>query len=222
MVNGQVNRDGIIVYSFEDLKRLYPENKKRGMWAFHSNYHEGHERCAKAVQHCDWVVGVLYNNMADGEKWMTGVTYTKTTPILQSDIESLKKYSDVCLILTGDYHPYKEHWNLIKSEFEEQFPIECLKEKGILDDQLTYNVLLYSVAYRVLMHGIYKLYFDYQAQGGKDPFRTIGYLEYVYDRWGVHIDLLDPVRDHFGNSISNTIAGLPKHLKDKINKPLLQ
>jgi hypothetical protein len=215
------NRKGIIVYSYDELKKLVPESGSKGMWAFHANCHEGHIRCAKAAQHCDWVVGMLFNNMADGERWMTGTTTLKNYPITQSDVDTLKKYSDVCLIFKDDYHPYKEHWKLIQNEFSEQFPIECLKEKEILLDQSSYNALLFAVAFRVLLHGVYGIYFDYQAQCGKDRYRTVGYVDYVFDRWGVKLDLIDSIRDEFGNSISNTINGLPKSLKDKINKPLL-
>jgi hypothetical protein len=214
-------RKGIVVYSLEDVKKIHPKTGIRGMWAFHANCHEGHIRCAEFAQHCDWVVGVLYNNMIEGERWMTGITTGKDYPLLQSDIDILKKYSDVCLILTGDYHPYKQHWEKIKNEFSEQFPIECLKEKGVLEDQNMYNTLLYSVAFRVLIHGVYAIDFDYQAQGGKDRFRSIGYTDYVLDRWGVKLDLIDSVRDEYGNSVSKTISGLPKKLKDKLNKSLL-
>jgi len=216
-----MGRQGIIVYSYEDLKRSHPTDGKKGMWAFHANCHQGHIKCAEAAQHCDWVVGMLFNNMAEGERWMTGTTTLKEFSVSQSDIDILKKYSDVCLVLTGDYHPYKDHWSLIKSEFEEHFPIECLKEKGILEDQVSFNALLYAVSFRVLLHGVYGIYFDYQAQSGKDRYRTIGYVDYVLDRWGVSLDLIDAVRDEYGNSISKTIAGLPKHLKDKLDIPLL-
>jgi hypothetical protein len=216
-----MNRNGVVVYSLKELKDLYPSTGTKGMWAFHANCHAGHIWCAEEAQRCDWVVGVLYNNMADGEKWMTGYTSLKTYPITKSDIDILKKYSDVCLILTGDYHPYKQYWSQIKNEFDEQFPISCLKEKGIIEDQDAFNVLLYSVSIRFLLHGVYKMHFDYQAQGGKDRFRSIGYVDYVFDRWGVKIDLLDSIRDENGNSISKTISGLPKNLKERINKPLL-
>ena len=216
-----MNRKGIVVYSYEDVKELQPKTGKIGTWAFHANCHKGHIRCAEAAQHCDWVVGILNNNMAEAEKWMTGTTALESFPIIQNDVDMLKKYSDVCLILTGDYHPYRQYWDLIKNEFDEQFPIQCLKEKGILDDQLSYNILLYSVACRFLMHGIYKLHFDYQAQCGKDRFRSAGYVDYVLDRWGISLDIIDAVRDEYGNSISKTIEGLPKKLKDRLNVPLL-
>ena len=216
-----MDRKGIIVYSFEDLKKLQPKTGKLGTWAFHANCHAGHIRCAEAAQHCDWVVGMMHNNMAEVERWMAGTTLLETFPVTQTDIDILKKYSDVCFILTGDYNPHKEHWESIKNEFSEHFPVECLKEKGIFQEQITYNALLYAVAFRFLMHNVYELYFDYQAQCGKDRFRTAGYIDYLLDRWGISIDLIDSVRDEYGNSISNTIAGLPKKLKDRLNIPLL-
>jgi len=216
-----MTRKGIIVYTYEDLEKLQPTTGTIGMWSFHGKCHDGHIICAEKAQHCDYVVGFMHNNMAEAERWMTGTTTLKSFPVLESDVNLLKKYTDVALILKGDYHPHKEHWGKIKNEFEEQFPIECLKEKGILDDRVSYNALLYAVAFRYLMHNVYNLKFDYQAQGGKDRYRSIGYTEYVFDRWGVKLDLIDSVRDEYGNSISKTISGLPKYLKDRINKPLL-
>jgi hypothetical protein len=216
-----MNRKGIIVYTYEDVKKLQPDTGSIGMWSFHANCHEGHIRCAESAQHCDWVVGFMHNNMADAERWMTGTTTLQNFPVLESDVDMLKKYSDVALILTGDYHPHQLYWESIKNEFSEHFPIECLKEKGILDDQISFNSLLYALSFRYLMHGVYNLRFDYQAQCGKDRYRTVGYTEYVLDRWGISVDLIDSVRDEYGNSISKTISGLPKHLKDRINKPLL-
>lgn len=215
------NRTGTVVYSYDDVKKLLPHSGTIGMWCFHANCHEGHIRCAEATQHCDCVVGILFNNMAEEHIFMTGATTLKTFPVLSSDIEVLKKYSDICLILTGDYFPIKDYWELIQKEFYEAFPIECLKEKGILEDQIEFNALLHAVSMRVIIHGIYEIHFDYQAQCGKDRFRTVGYVDYVYDRWGVKIDLIDSVRDEYGNSISTTISGLPKTIKDRINKPLL-
>ena len=117
-----MDRKGIIVYSFEDLKKLQPKTGKLGTWAFHANCHAGHIRCAEAAQHCDWVVGMMHNNMAEVERWMTGTTLLGTFPATQTDIDILKKYSDVCFILTGDYNPHKEHWESIKNEFGEIVP----------------------------------------------------------------------------------------------------
>jgi hypothetical protein len=203
------------------LKNLLPDGT-RGLWNVHANVHAGHIRCAEAAQHCDIVAGILFNNMPEGERWMTGTTYLHDYPLTQSDISSMQKYSDVVLILKDDYHPYKDCWDEIKNEFDENFPIECLKEKGILEDQMTFNALLYAVAFRYVLHGIHDIHFDYQPAGGKDRYRSIGYMDYLFERWGIKIDLMDSVRDVFGNSISKTIGGLPKHLKDRINKPLLR
>jgi hypothetical protein len=217
-----MNRNGKLVYTYEDIKKLEPKSGLKGLWCFQTNFHSGHKKCAEAVQHCDWVVGIIFNKRAEEEKWMAGVTNLKDTPLHASDIEQLKNYSDVGLILTGDYHPYRKYWKEIKREFNENFPIECLREKGILDDRNSYNGLLHGVAFRYIIHGVYNLYFHHQAQGGKDRFRVVGYREYVYDRWGVKIDIIDPELDEVGNSISQTINGLPKNLKDRINKKLIQ
>jgi hypothetical protein len=216
-----INRKGTIVYSFEELKELKPINSNCGFWTLHANFHAGHQRCAEAAQQCDCVVGMLFNNMAEGEKLLTGTTFLKTYPISQSDIEALQKYSDICVILKDDYQPIKEYLKEIKDEFFEQFPTECLAEKGILEDQVSFNSLFYAVAFRYILHEVYGIFFDYQAQCGKDRYRTVGYLDYIYERWGVKVDLLDPVLDDLGNVISKTIGGLPKQLKNRIDKKLI-
>jgi hypothetical protein len=216
-----MSRKGIIVYSYDDLKRLHPENGTRGLWIFQGKFHSGHQKCAESAQKCDWVVGILFNNRAKVFEKLLGKNNIETFPVYESDIEYLKKYSDVGLILTGNYFPYQDYLKEIDNEFSEQFPIECLKEKGVLDDKDTYNSLFEAVATRYIIHGVYNLQFEYQGQGGKDRFRSVGYTDYVYDRWGLKLDLLDSQTDSYGNSISRTISGLPKHLKDRINKKLL-
>jgi hypothetical protein len=221
MVQMMEDRNGILVYSYEDLKKLHPENVTKGMWCFQANFHDGHKKCAEAVQGCGWVIGFMFNNRAEEEKGMTGINTFQSFPINDYDLNMLRKYSDVGVVLTGDYQPWKQYWNEILKEFDENFPIECLKENEILDDRDQYNTLLHSVAFRYILHKVYKINFDYQAQGGKDRFRSAGYIDYVYDRWGVKIDLLDSSKDDVGNSISRTITGLPTELKNKIDVQLL-
>lgn len=217
-----MNRKGVIVYSYEDLKKLIPSTGKKGLWCFQANFHDGHKKCAELAQHCDCVVGILFNNRDIEERWMTGSTNYPHYPLTESDINYLKKYSDIGFIITGEYSPHKEHWENIQKEIDENFPIECLKEKGILDDRDAYNGLIHGIAFRYILHGVYGIYFDYQAQGGKDRFRVVGYSDYVKDRWGIELDIIDSVRNNYGNSISRTIDGLPKELKDRININLLK
>lgn len=217
-----MNRKGMIVYSYEELKRFLPEVGTRGLWCFQANFHDGHKRCAEAVQYCDSVIGIMFNSRDIEERWMAGETNLEHFPIKNSDIDMLRKYSDIGLILTEEYQPFKNYWEDIKAEFEEQFPIECLKEKGVLDDRDSYNGLLHGIAFRYMLHGVYGIHIDYQSQGGKDRYRSVGYVDYVFDRWGVRIDLIDSVCDEFGNSISRTVSGLPKQLKERLNKPLLK
>jgi len=113
-----MTRKGIIVYTYEDLEKLQPTTGTIGMWSFHGKCHDGHIICAEKAQHCDYVVGFMHNNMAEAERWMTGTTTLKSFPVLESDVNLLKKYTDVALILKGDYHPHKEHWGKIKNEFD--------------------------------------------------------------------------------------------------------
>jgi len=175
-------RLGITQYTWEGVKKMLPDIGKRGMWGFQANFHEGHRKCAEAVQCCDWVVGILYNNMLPGFE------------LKDSDIEAVRKYSDVCLILTGNYHPENYFAPYIIDEWE-RFTTET---------NITDRTALYSIGIRVLMHDIYGIKIDYQPQSLKDGWRTNGYAEYVKKRWGVNIDLLEPVRDNSGNSLSKT------------------
>lgn len=215
------NREGILVHSYSEVKQIHPLSGTKGMFAFHAGFHAGHRQCAEAVQDCDWVVGMLFNNMAEGQKWMTGETILQAVPLESEDIKQLLHYSDVGLVLTGDYFPERDYWNKVLDEFSEQFPVECLVEKGILEDKADYTSLLYAVAFRVVCHEVYGIDIQRQAQCGRDRFRTVGYVDYVRDRWGCSIDLLDAVLDAQGNSVSKTINGLPGYLKVRLNIPLL-
>jgi hypothetical protein len=94
-------------------------------------------------------------------------------------------------------------------------------EKEILSDYETYIRLRYSVAFRYVLHGVYGINYDEQVQCGKDRFRSVGYSDYVFDRWGVRITLIDPVQDEFGNAISRTINGLPMNLRIRIDRKLV-
>jgi len=188
-------RSGFVVYRWEDVIRLQPKDGKFGMWGFQANFHEGHKKCAEAAQHCNWVVGVLWNNISEGYE------------VSKRDIEALQKYSDVCMICCGDYHPENNHRSLIEAECK-----KFTEETGVNDP-----IALLSIGDRVVMHDVYGLKIHYQAQSVKDRFRVAGYADYVFKRWNIYIDLLEPVRDEIGNSVSKTVqcSGI------KINKPFL-
>ena len=96
------------------MKTFLPKIGTIGFWAFHSNFHDGHKRCAEACQHCDFVIGALFNNMADGEKWMTGSTKLQTYYIGHTSHieERLKRHNSDREKSTKSKGP----WELIYSE----------------------------------------------------------------------------------------------------------
>lgn len=213
-----------VVFNLNDLKEIYDRDShgKKGMWAFHSKFHSGHAQCARIVnKKCDWVVGVLWNNFAAGMKWMLGDSIDIDDAIRPHDIEVLKRFSDVVMVFTGDYHPYDRHWFSILNVIKKDFPDKLLIEKGIKEELNIYGSLIYSVAVRYLMHEIYGLRIDYQAQCGRDRWRHIKYTDWVKEQFKLEIELFDAVRDEYGNVISGMRNRVPDKYNKRITKPLL-
>jgi hypothetical protein len=213
-----------VVFNLTDLREIYKRDShgKKGMWAFHSKYHSGHGQCAKYVnKKCDWVVGILWNNFAAGMRWMLGDTIDVDGPIRAHDIEVLKRSSDVVMVFTGDYHPYDAHWYTIKSIIDKEFPESFLKEKGITEEFNIYSSLIYSIAIRLTIHEIYGIHLDYHASCGRDRWRHVKYKEWVKERFNLELELLDAVRDEYGNVISGMRNRVPDKYNKRIKKPLL-
>lgn len=213
-----------VVFTLDDLQEIYDKDAhgKIGMWAFHSKFHVGHQSCAdKTNEVCDWVIGILWNNFAAGMKWIMGDSIDIDDKIRPSDVNHLKNYSDVVMIFTGDYHPFKDHWETIKSIINEDFPDSFLKEKGVTEELNIHSSLIYSVAARILMHEIYNLKLDYHASCGRDRWRHVKYQEWLKSRYGITLDLQDAVRDDYGNVVSGMRSRVPEEYNKRINKPLL-
>jgi len=213
-----------VVFTLEDLKAIYDRDAhgKKGMWAFHSKFHDGHAQCAVQTNKvCDWVVGILWNNFAEGMRWMAGDTIDFDDPIRTTDVDVLKANSDVVMIFTGAYHPYKEHWGAIKKVFDEEFPHDFLEEMGITKELNLYTSLIYSVAVRLLIHEIYGIKLEYHASCGRDRWRYVKYTDWVKQRFNLHIELQDAVRDQYGNVISGMRNRVPDKYNSRIKKPLL-
>jgi len=213
-----------VVFNLTDLKEIYDRDAhgKKGMWAFHRNFHEGHEKCAKRVnEKCDWVVGILWNNFAEGMRWMVGDTVDYDGPILNTDVEILKEYSDVVMIFTGDYHPYKPHWFTILETIKKEFPDKLLREKDIKNELSLYSSLIYSIAIRLTIHEIYGVDLDYHSSCGRDRWRFVKYNEWLKTRFNLEQELMDAVRDEYGNVVSATKRRIPSKYTNRIQKSLL-
>ena len=154
-------------------------------------------------------------------KWMVGDAPDEDDCIRVDDIKVLKDNSDAVMIFTGDYHPYKEHWDYIKSEIEKEFPLEELKIKGILDEWRLYATLVYSIAVRILIHEIYNIKIDYHPSCGRDVWRHAGYVQWLEKRFRLEQELADAVRDEYGNTISGMRNRIPDKYNRRINKTLL-
>jgi hypothetical protein len=213
-----------IVYNLKDLKTIYDKESYgiKGMWAFHTKCHAGHIKCGEITkQNSDWMVGFHWTNFAAGIKTITGVTEEIDNPILQNDIAELKKLCDVIMIFVGDYHPYMEHYKYLKNEFDKQFPYNLLQEKKMLSNTL-YGSLIYSVFIRIVIHEIYNIKLDLHTNCGKDLWRFIGYNDWCEKRFGIKMNLIEPVEDKLGNVVSGAKNALPKYLTQRINKKLLK
>ena len=216
--------DTPVVFTLSDLKKIYDRDSHgiKGMWAFHSKYHDGHAKCASMTNlKCDWVVGILWNNFAEGMRWMVGDTHDIDDPIRVTDVHALKEQSDVVMIFTGEYHPYKNFWNKIQNVIDRDFPEQLLIDKGIRQELTLYSSLIYSIAIRVLMHDIYDIHLDYHASCGRDMWRFVKYKEWLKDKFGLEQELLDAVRDNNGNVISGMRNRIPYEYNSRINKPLI-
>jgi hypothetical protein len=211
-----------VVFTLEDLKAVCDERAggKIGMWAFHFEYHEGHLHCSNVVNEgSDFVIGILWNNYGAGIKWMIGEVDDEDVPIRPRDIDLLKKHSDVVMIFTGDYHPFKEHWPYLKKEFDNYFTKDFLISEG-LEVTTSYAALLYSVTARILMHEIYKIPTNYHPTCGRNAWRHI-YSHWLKKRFNIDHTLDDAVRDKYGNIISSSRNRIPSKYTDRIRKPLI-
>lgn len=213
-----------VVFTLEDLKEIYERDAHgtKGMWAFHTQFHPGHMQCSKRTnERCDWVVGVLWNNFAEGTRWMLGDSIDIDTPIYSTDIEVLKNSSDVVMVFSGDYHPYKKHWNKIQELIKKDFPDELLEEHNLKEQFNLYSSLIYSVAVRYVIHDVFKIRIDYHAQCGKDIWRYV-YRDWLKERYALELDIdVDAERDEYGNVYSGMKNKCPKEYTDRIKKPLL-
>lgn len=211
-----------IYYNYPSFKQAYDiwSHGKIGMFAYHAKFHDGHKQCALlAREKCDFVIGVFYQNFGAEQKKVLGKMYDNDKKFENSDLIPLHLYSDLAIVLKDDYFPALDHWNEIKKEFDKLFPEEYLKEKEIRNN--LYASFLLSFSFRYTFHDIYKIHVDYCAQSGRDRWRTIGYTKWLWDRYKCFIDLRDPKRDELGNVISGMKNKLPKHLQDRIKKPLI-
>ena len=213
-----------VVFTLSDLKEIYDRDAhgKKGMWAFHTQFHPGHGQCAKTTnEKCDWVIGILWNNFAAGMEWMVGRTIDIDTPIYTTDIEVLKNNSDVVMVFTGDYHPYKKHWHTISEVIKKEFPDELLVKYKIKEQFNLYSSLIYSIAVRLVIHEIYGIELSYHASCGRDLWRHVKYTDWVKERFDLLVDLNDVARDEYGNVYSGMKNKCPEKYTKRIKKPLL-
>ena len=207
--------NGRIVYTLEDLKKVYDETAHgiKGMWAFHCNFHDGHRKCAGEASMADWTLAIIWNNYAEGMKLITGLETDSDVPLNERDKFSAMMYSDVVMVFTGDYHPYLENKDEYIEEVERVF--------GRIEDDSHLNTLIYSVAVRRLIHDTYGIQIDYHPSCGRDTWRDSKYVNWCQKNFGIDIRLNDAVCDKLGNCISGTRLRMTKKWNDRINKELL-
>jgi len=214
-----------VVYTFDHLKEIYDRNSHgvKGQWGAHAKLHTGHKECCKQINdRCDWVLGIVYENFAAGQKILIGSTEETDSYVSDEDLDFYKNNSDVVLILRDDYHPFLEYMSYIDEQMSIEFPKDKLKKAGVLDNLNLYASLYYSVAIRIVQNEIYKIITNQQVSCGRDRWRTsVGYTEWLYRKYNLTVHLIDPIRDQFGNCMSGCKNKLPAELKNRINIPLL-
>lgn len=219
MENGKVP----IVYNLDDLQTIYNKESHgvKGMWGFHNKCHNGHIECAEITKkNSDWMLGIYWNNYGKGIETINGTTEEVDKPILQSDINELKKRSNVIMIFTGNYHPYMKYYDYLKSEFDKAFPYNFLKNNKLMITS-QYGSLIYSVFIRIMMHEIYNIKINYNTNS-KDRWKIVGYNQWCEKRFGIKMKLIDSIKNELGNVMASSFLTLPENLKKRVNKRLLQ
>lgn len=215
---------GNIVYSLEQLKEIYDSDAHgiKGMWAFHRNFHKGHDQCRRiTLENSDWVVGILWNNFSEGMELLTGKTVDYDDEISQSDVDVLQNNSDIVMIFTGDYHPYMEYKDFIYNVIDKDFSYDVLKNMGIIDSVGMWGSLVYSIAVRLMIHEIHGIKLDYHGVCAKEIWRWGGYKEWCMKRFGLYLDTQEPVSDEFGNNYSTMKVRMTEEYKKQIDRKLM-
>jgi hypothetical protein len=216
---------GNIFYDMESFKEHFERHKhgKIGMYAWHAKWHIGHQKCAElAREKCDYVIGVHYQNFGDAQLKALGKCMDDDKPWESSDLEAFK-FSDIGLCQKDNYHPEIDHFEYCKKEFDRLYTPEYLKKEGMITDieNNLYASLFISTIWRCMFHEVYGIRADYIAQCGKDAWRFVGYIDWLWYKYGLRVDDIDAIRDEYGNVFSGMKHKLPSHLRQRMNKPLI-
>jgi hypothetical protein len=200
----------LIFYDMPSFKEAYDKYKhgKIGMFAWHSKWHKGHQRCAElARENCDFVIGVHYQNFGALQQKAFNACYDVDIPWSENDLYPIKTYADIGYVQKENYFPDYEYWDYTESEFNRLFPEEYLIKLGMIGPNAwnLYACLKLAITWRCMLHEIC-------AQSGREPWRLVGYTDWLWYKYGCKIDLIDPVKDESGNVISGMKNKLPEHL----------
>jgi hypothetical protein len=201
MVNDKMVNDKI-VYTTEEVAERLPSNKKIGSWGFHENYHEGHKQILKKTQeNSDYIIGVLWNNLAEMVTDIMGQSWEPRTPIYDKDVEFLCDNSDVVMIFTGNYRPWRDKFDKLDLLANALIEYDELPF-GRKEHRHPWELMRACQVMRLAMNRIWPPY--YTCGSYRDIWRP-SYREWYCNRFpGYEYELIEPVRDEHGNDISST------------------
>lgn len=220
----------MIYYNMEEFKEEYDKlvdeikPKRIGLYAWHAKWHSGHQKCADMTnEKCDLVVGAHYQNFGREQLRILDVCYDKDKPWTEEDLKPFN-YCDIGYCQKNDYSPaLDQHYDFVHKEFSRLYSNDYLIKEGIIGDgnHNLYASLRLATYWKCMFHEVYGIHADYCVNSGRDPWRFVGYIDWLWYKYGCRIDDIDPVRDELGNVISGMKEKLPQELKDRIKKTLV-
>lgn len=221
MENG---KDALIFCDIQEagayLKTSYNTDKKVGIWGVHQGLNIAHKQVYNRVRAMsDVVVGIYYQNWASWINYVCGgCQYTDAD--YNSDITSdLYKMCDVVIVFGGDYnifdgrHGYylRDLWPVML----DQYPDWKLSKyiTGVGRENL-YSHFRACQALKIVQNDFIPCHVS--AGGKRDAWRW-DFKKWQEENYGYTYEMLEPVLDQYGNSIS----GSKQNLGITIDFPLL-
>jgi hypothetical protein len=208
-----------IVYNLEDAGKFINSSnaKYKGMWSIGTKIHDAHIEIYKIIKEkCDYIIGCYFNTWHAMIHDLTGIEEPNDHPLYQDTIDQMSDLCDILIIYTGNYFGYEqEEKGLLLQKVVSELPNINIPSFIDRDFQLWTSLRTAQV---VKVTQAKHFQHNYQVGGIKDLWRP-SFVKWCreYYPW-LKYDIIDPIVDKFGNSIS---SGTPKKLERKIKKQLL-
>ena len=196
----------MVIDNFDDLKDFISGKGRVGIWAIHSDIHDGHRACARtARESSDVLINVCHRGWVEQLKSIHGRQYYATHQEQKPDtFDELQRLSDAVFI--------------------HDFPIPNFNVQVVVPDFLRQNNyymgnMLTSINLKIHFHQHLDDYV--QCAGMRDPWRPY-YNMYLQARYPkVQLITIDPVEDELGNNLAGQKHRLPAEYQGRIDRKLL-